>query len=113
MRAVLNEIKISLSGREQPLAELGALPFEGTRGSIVPGETGLGSLLLGNEPRIYTRKAAQKKLAVSAAAKMASGAAKERAGVPLTVPPSKKLMQNSILSKKWLPGPDSNQRPSG
>ena len=63
--------------------------------------------------RIYTRKAAQKKLAVSAAAKMVSGAAKERAGVPLTVPLGKKLMQNSILAKKWLPGPDSNQRPSG
>ena len=63
--------------------------------------------------RIYTRKAAQKKLAVSAAAKMDSGAAKERAGVPLAVPPGRKLMQNSILAKKWLPGPDSNQRPSG
>ena len=63
--------------------------------------------------RIYTRKAAQKKLAVSAAAKMASGAAKERAGVPLAVPPDKKLIKNSILAKKWLPGPDSNQRPSG
>lgn len=41
--------------------------------------------------RIYTRKAAQKKLALSAAAKMASGAAKERTRVPLTVPPDRGL----------------------
>ncbi len=56
--------------------------------------------------RIYTRKAAQKKLAVSGAAKMAKGAAREGACVPPAVPLDKKYILNNMLAKKWLPGPD-------
>ncbi len=59
--------------------------------------------------RVYTRKAAQKKLAASGAAKVTHS----RIIVPPTVPPMKNIFKNSNLREGWLPGPDSNQRPSG
>ena len=59
--------------------------------------------------RVYTRKAAQKKLAASGAAKLAHGGKI----VPPAVPPKEKSSENFSLKEKWLPGPDSNQRPSG
>ncbi len=62
-----------------------------------------------NMARIYTRKAAQKKLAASGAAKLAS----RGIIVPPSVPPDKNIFGNNYLMDRWLPGPDSNQRPSG
>jgi integrase len=59
--------------------------------------------------RIYTRKAAQKRLAASGAAKLGYS----EIIVPPAVSPARKLMRNSNLRGGWLPGPDSNQRPSG
>jgi len=59
--------------------------------------------------RVYTRKAAQKKLAASGAAKLAHGGKI----VPPAVPPKEKSSENFSLKDRWLPGPDSNQRPSG
>jgi len=59
--------------------------------------------------RVYTREAAQKKLAASGAAKLAHGGKI----VPPDVPPKEKSSENFSLKEKWLPGPDSNQRPSG
>jgi integrase len=51
--------------------------------------------------RVYTRKAAQKKLAASGAAKLMI--------VPPSVPPEEKANKNNMLSRAWCPWPDSNQ----
>ena len=59
--------------------------------------------------RVYTRKAAQKRLAASGAAKLGYS----EIIVPPTVPPAGKIIKNNGLRGGWLPGPDSNQRPSG
>jgi integrase len=55
-----------------------------------------------DQARIYTRKAAQKKLAASGAAKLNLS----RIIVPPSVPPPIKTFGNSHLQKGWLPGPD-------
>jgi hypothetical protein len=55
--------------------------------------------------RIYTRKAARKRLAASGAAK--------RGHSEIVVPPTGKTFETKALRGEWLPGPDSNQRPSG
>ncbi len=59
--------------------------------------------------RVYTRKAAQKRLAASGAAKVSLSRSSEVS----IVPPSKRSGTINSLKKGWLPGPDSNQRPSG
>ena len=59
--------------------------------------------------RIYTRKAAQKRLAASGAAKLGYS----EIAVPPAVPPIEMSFRNNALRGGWLPGPDSNQRPSG
>ncbi len=51
--------------------------------------------------RVYTRKAAQKKLAASGAAKLAQRHA--------IVPPEENTIQNNDLRDGWCPRPDSNQ----
>jgi len=62
--------------------------------------------------REYTRSAAQKRLAKNAAGKL-MGAKDRQIVVPPAVPSEKNLKHMNGLKKKWLPGPDSNQRPSG
>ena len=54
--------------------------------------------------RVYTRKAAQKKLAASGAAKLSF------AGliVPPTVPPEEKISKNNDIKGEWCPEEDSN-----
>jgi hypothetical protein len=52
-----------------------------------------------NMARIYTRKAAQRKLAASGAAKLA----KQQAIVPLSVPPGKNISENNGIGGKWQP----------
>jgi len=59
--------------------------------------------------RVYTRKAAQKRLAASGAAKLGYS----EIIVPPAVPPVEIAFKNNALRSGWLPGPDSNQRPSG
>jgi integrase len=55
--------------------------------------------------RVYTRKAAQKKLAASGAAKLSLG----EIVVPRAVPLTKNTNKNSNLESGWCPRPDSNQ----
>ena len=57
-----------------------------------------------NMARIYTRKAAQKKLAASGAAKVSLGFPI----VPPTVPPHRKPKENNALWGRWCPEEDSN-----
>jgi hypothetical protein len=53
--------------------------------------------------RIYTRKAAQKKLAASGAAKVGQTI------VPASVPPRERGNENNMLAGEWCPWPGSNQ----
>jgi integrase len=53
--------------------------------------------------RVYTRRAAQKKLAASGAAKLG------QAIVSPSAPPAKKYNKNNDLKSGWCPWPDSNQ----
>ena len=62
-----------------------------------------------DQARVYTRKAAQKRLAASGAAKLGY----HGIIVPPVVPLAGKIIKNNMLRGEWLPGPDSNQRPSG
>jgi integrase len=55
-----------------------------------------------DQARIYTRKAAQKKLAASGAAKLNLS----RIIVPPSVPPEIKVFKNNPLRESWLPGPN-------
>jgi len=55
-----------------------------------------------NMARVYTRKAAQKKLAASGAAKV------NQMIVPPPVPPEEKGSENNILEGGWCPEEDSN-----
>ncbi len=57
-----------------------------------------------NMARIYTRKAAQKKMAASGAAKVSNS----RIIVPPTVPPEENSSKNSILEGYWRPVGESN-----
>ena len=57
-----------------------------------------------NMARIYTRKAAQKKMAASGAAKVSLGFPV----VPPPVPPHKKPKENNALWGRWCPEEDSN-----
>jgi hypothetical protein len=54
--------------------------------------------------RVYTRKAAQKKLAASGAAKLVHTGTT----VPPAVPPREKVTKNSSLRDKWCPVGESN-----
>jgi hypothetical protein len=56
--------------------------------------------------RVYTRKAAQIKLAASGAAKLIHN----RRNVPPAVPPNKKAGKNNSLRKPWCPGEELNHR---
>jgi integrase len=58
--------------------------------------------------RIYTRKAAQKRMAVSAAAKMSKGIIPGDLRVPPSVPLEIKVMKNNDLKRRWCPEEDSN-----
>jgi integrase len=57
-----------------------------------------------NMARVFTRKAAQKKLAASGAAKLTYSSNV----VPLTVPPVEKTIKNNVLRSQWCPEEDSN-----
>ena len=59
--------------------------------------------------RVYTRKAAQKRLAASGAAKLGYS----EIIVPPAVPLTEKTFRNNTLGGGWLPGTDSNRGPSG
>ncbi len=58
--------------------------------------------------RIYTRKAAQKRMAVSAAAKMSKGILQSDLRVPPAVPPTENAIYNNVIVKKWRPLGESN-----
>ena len=57
--------------------------------------------------RIYTRKAAQKKLAASGAAKVSHS----RIVVPPSVPPPEKIRKNNSLNDRWRSREGSNLQP--